>query len=92
MFPKSVGLEVLGHHQLSAIEKQYFESVFQTLQIVMPDQSIYDQAIALRQMRKIKLGDSLIAATALVHKLELHTRNEGDFLEIHGLTVVNPVQ
>jgi len=39
---------------------------------------------------KIKLPDAVIAATALVHGLELISRNESDFKKIPGLAVVNP--
>jgi predicted nucleic acid-binding protein len=34
--------------------------------------------------------DSLIAATALVHRMLLVTRNEADFTAVPGLQVVNP--
>nr|VFJ66054.1 MAG: hypothetical protein BECKFW1821B_GA0114236_11116 [Candidatus Kentron sp. FW] len=37
------------------------------------------------------VGDALIAATALVHNLELATANTSDFDWIEGLDVVNPV-
>jgi len=41
--------------------------------------------------RKLKLGDALIAATALVHDLELVTHNLADFSWITGLRVVDPM-
>lgn len=47
------------------------------------------QTIGLRQSRKIKLPDAIIAATALVHDLALITRNVNDFKNINGLTVLN---
>jgi len=41
--------------------------------------------------KKMTLGDSLIAATALVQKAELITRNTVDFSGIPGLKVLNPL-
>jgi predicted nucleic acid-binding protein len=38
----------------------------------------------------MKLGDALIAATALLHDLPLVTRNEEDFKHVAGLRVLNP--
>ena len=38
------------------------------------------------------LGDSLIAATALVWDHELVTRNTEDFAWIEGLRVINPFE
>ena len=38
----------------------------------------------------IGITDAIIAATALVHKIELITRNEADFKKIDHLNVVNP--
>ena len=38
----------------------------------------------------MKLGDAIIAATALEYGVPLVTRNEGDFKHITGLQVINP--
>ena len=51
---------------------------------------IIQRTIALRQQRKMKLPDALIAATALVHGLLLVTRYLADFKNIPGLAVLNP--
>ena len=48
------------------------------------------QTIALRKMRRIKLPDAIITATALVHGLKLITQNVSDFSGIKGLSVINP--
>jgi predicted nucleic acid-binding protein len=44
----------------------------------------------VRQQKKIKLGDAIIAATALVHNMALVTRNTSDFKSIDNLQVINP--
>ncbi len=48
-------------------------------------------AIALRQQRKMSLGDALIAAACLEHQLPLATANEKDFDWVEGLEMVNPL-
>jgi toxin FitB len=50
-----------------------------------------EKAIEIRQNKKIELGDAIIAATAFVHNLELHTRNIDDFKNIAGLVVIDPM-
>ena len=84
-------IETLGFHGLSLREKNYFNSIFQVLQTLPFDEKIMNKAVEIRQQQKIKLGDSIIAATALVHGLEVYTRNVSDFQKIPGLTVVNPI-
>ena len=48
------------------------------------------KAIEIRKARKTKLPDAIIAATALVNKLTIITRNTKDFDKIEGLEVLNP--
>ncbi len=48
------------------------------------------QAIQLRQQKKMKLGDAIIAATAVTYGIPLVTRNEDDFKHIPGLDLRNP--
>jgi len=47
------------------------------------------KAIELRQKRAISLGDSVIAATALVHDLTLLTENTKDYARIKGLKLLS---
>lgn len=51
---------------------------------------VVDKAIEIRKSQKIKLGDAIIAATALANGLTLLTRNESDFKNIPDLKLVNP--
>ncbi len=52
--------------------------------------AVVTAAITLRQQRKMGLGDSIIAATALVHGLPLVTRNTDDFKHIPALRLIDP--
>jgi predicted nucleic acid-binding protein len=51
-------------------------------------EEIVQRVILLRKKHKIRDFDSIIAATALVHKLRLLT-NDKDFLNIKNLKVIN---
>jgi len=84
-------LEVLGYHGLSQEEEEYFTDVFSVVQIVEIDRAIINEAARLRRSYKMKLGDSIIAASATLNGLEVYTRNVADFDKILGLKVINPV-
>ena len=83
-------LEVLGYHKINVIDENYFESQFAVLKIIPIDKSVIDTAIDLRQKKKMSVGDSIIASTALLYDYELYTRNTSDFNWIAGLKVINP--
>lgn len=55
-------------------------------------QAIVTQTVNIRKMQKIKTPDAIIAATALVYKLTLITRNGQDFKNIDGLKTLNPYE
>jgi predicted nucleic acid-binding protein len=65
--------------------------MFECLGCLYPTPTTFITAIELRQLHKMKLRDSLIAATALEHRLTLATRNIDDFKWISSLQLVNPV-
>lgn len=83
-------VEVLGYHRLNELERRYFGAFFRGARVLPLSQPVLDQAVHLRQGRKMKLGDALVAGTALVHNLRLVTRNVDDFAWIRGLRLVNP--
>jgi toxin FitB len=83
-------VEVLGYHQLDTPERQYLEEFFRLARVLPLSQTVLDQAVTLRQQRRISLGDALVAGTALVHGLTLVTRNVDDFQWIQGLSLLNP--
>lgn len=84
-------IEVLGYHKLKDDERHLLESLFAVAVILPITSLIVGEAIRLRQIRRISLGDSLVAATALVHNLTLATHNTDDFSWISGLTLVDPI-
>lgn len=85
-------LEVLGYHKLSADEREKLVEFFASTQILPITDSVIDQAITLRQIRKMSLGDSIIAGTALHFGRKLVTRNIADFDWIEGLAIIDPLR
>ncbi len=82
--------EVLGYEELTSGDEDLFEAMFAQLVMQPVSEAILRRAAVLRRMRKLKLGDAIIAATALETDSELVTRNEQDFRGIEGLHVINP--
>lgn len=85
-------LEVLGFHRLDQSSRRYFDGVFAAIPQFDIDQLVLNEAIKLRQQRKMSVGDAIIGATALLFQLELYTRNTTDFSWIPGLVMVNPIR
>jgi toxin FitB len=85
-------VEVLGYHQLTGQEMRYFKEFFAAAPVLGIDSTVLEQAVRLRQLRKMTLGDALVAGTALAHSLTLVTRNTGDFRWITDLSVLDPFE
>jgi predicted nucleic acid-binding protein len=85
-------VEVLGYHKLSVEQHRRLDRIFLLLPVLAVSDPVIDQAVLLRQERKMSLGDALIAATALVHGLAVATANVKDYNWIKGLAVVNPLE
>jgi predicted nucleic acid-binding protein len=83
-------VEVLGYPTLTEEETTFLEDFFSRVLVRPVTDSIIDRAIRLRQQRRMKLGDSLIAAMALDFDHPLVTRNAADFSWIPGLKLINP--
>jgi hypothetical protein len=84
-------IEVYGCKNLEPDEKRALDTVFARFEVYDLDRNVVDRAIQLRQTRKMSLGDSIIAATALCHRLRLATNNTADFKGIPGLELFNPL-
>ena len=81
-------IEVLGFRQSTA-ELEKASRLFSGLNQIELNTQIVAQTIALRQLRKIKIPDALIAASALYWGLPLVTHNTHDFQWITELKLIN---
>lgn len=83
-------VEVLGFHQITDQDKNELQDFFAQTKIIPISGEIAAEAIDLRQRRRMKLGDSLIAATALIENVQLVTNNTRDFKWITDLDLIDP--
>jgi|SRR5216684_903492 len=85
-------VEVLGYHLLGDKQRQYLIEFFKAANILSISDSVVTEAVKLRQMRRMSLGDAIVAGTALDHRLALATRNVEDFSWIQSLSLINPLE
>ena len=88
-------IEVLGFPQFEQLppERQTALNAVVASTTELPlDEDIIRRAIRLRQQKRMKLGDAIIAATALEYSVPLVTRNDSDFPHIDGLDILNPFE
>lgn len=83
-------VEVLGFWHITPTEQVVLRELIRGTPILPVTSKVVGTAVALRQARRMSLGDSLIAATALRHDLPLVTRNTDDFEWIANLQLVDP--
>ena len=86
-------VEVLGYPDLTEDDRHYHESFFATADVQPVSDSVIARTVEVRRLkRRMKLGDALIAATALEFDMTLMTNNEADFTGLAGLRVENPLK
>lgn len=82
-------IELLGRYKLEANEETAIRDLLDDCVIIDLNASVKQKAVALKQSRRIKLPDALIAATAQVFDLTLLTADTS-FRTIPDLDVVLP--
>lgn len=88
----AVKIEVLGFDDVQP-KLLKMEEFIDSATLLPLDEAVTKQTILIRRKhKKIKLGDAIIAATAMVHNLTLVTRNTNDFKNISSLRVINPFE
>lgn len=83
-------VEALGFTGISERENEAIREFLEEVLSCALDDEIIEAAVRLRQQRRMKLGDAIIGATALVYQVPLVTRNVDDFRNIPGLQVIDP--
>jgi predicted nucleic acid-binding protein len=85
-----VEIEALTYHDTP--EKMPLIEEFVNLATILQlDNSVTKKAIEIRRKhRKLKLGDAIISATAIIHNLILITNNVKDFANIKDLKIIDP--
>jgi predicted nucleic acid-binding protein len=84
-----VKIEVLGFDGPPA-DMQKLEGLLSLADLLYIDDDVIQKTITIRKTKKMKLGDAIIAATAIICGLTLISRNISDFRSIDGLTVIDP--
>ncbi len=78
-----------GHSSDNRIQTEMLLSRFAEQQL---NEDIVKHTIDIRCRHRLKLPDSIIAATAIYLNLPLVTRNVNDFKEIKELKLINPFE
>lgn len=82
-------LEVFGFPGLTVADQNGLQVLLSQFHEISVSGEVIDEAIRLRRQVRIKIPDAIIAATALVEKAELVTRNVADFRRVPGLAVID---
>lgn len=85
-------IEVLGHTSITPQEQVFLDAFFTVSEVIDVSPPVKDGAISLRKIKRVSLGDSIIAATALSQDIPLATNNIKDFSWIENLQLINPIK
>ena len=72
-------MEALGFEFINPAEQKLLEALFVAIEVVHTDSEIAQQVVAYRRIKKVKIPDAIILATAKKLGAELVTFNEADF-------------
>ena len=82
-------IELLGFN-MTSVEAEDLQDLVNNVIVLELSRNIVNQTIQLKKIKKMKLPDAIIAATALVHNLTILSRNKSDFKNIDGLKCIDP--
>jgi toxin FitB len=84
-------IEVLGYYALTEDDWQFLEQFFRTAERLPLSETVVQWAVKLRQRRKMSLGDSIVAGTAIAYERTLVTHNTEDFRWIEEIKLLDPL-
>lgn len=85
-------METLGYTFSDSTEQQETEALLNVLVRLPIADAVVMKVVEIRQSRRMKLPDAIIAATALLNNCTVVTRNVTDFSGLDGLVVLNPLE
>lgn len=85
-------IEALGYPEILAAEGQRIKELFDAMIEIPLNNSVIQTAIRLRQLKKMSVGDAIVAATSLENDCTLWTANVSDFEHIDGIKLYNPLR
>lgn len=83
-------IELLGFANITEDEENKIREMINASITINLDENIVNKTIYIRKQYRTKLPDAIIAATALVNKFTLISRNTKDFNKIAEIEVLNP--
>lgn len=79
-------IEFMGYKDI----KPQSEAFISMATVIEINKSIIDTCISLRKLKRIKLPDAIIAATAISQNLIIVSHNTKDFANIENLQIIDP--
>ena len=79
-------MELLSFPGLTVVEEQSIRNFLSLCEILQIDEQVREETIRIRRKHKVKLPDSIIAATAMTQKMTLITADTG-FSRIEDLLI-----
>lgn len=83
-------IELMGFRDITKQIKSEIQSVLNEFIKIDFNDTIEKKIIEIREKKKIKIPDAIIAASAIVNELTLVTHNSKDFKNIEKLIIFNP--
>lgn len=83
-------IELLCWKTANERDLEILQNFIDERRVIELEKEIKLKTAEIRKNYRIKLPDSIIAATALIHDLSLITHNHKDFENINGLTIIDP--
>jgi predicted nucleic acid-binding protein len=88
-FSEMTALEVLGYASLAPADELTLRKLLAEFARVAVESAVIEEAVRIRKNHRLKSPDAIIAATAILQRAELITRNTTDFKCVSGLSVLD---
>lgn len=83
-------IELLSFPDITSKEEIQIKELLNNFDIVELEEEIIEETVKIRRKFHLKIPDAIIAASTLLNKGILITRNEREFRKIKELKIINP--